>query len=104
MTTGHGSYMMLYVAINTCTVADDMPWLHWLHLQLLQLVAVLGDPELLTDKWSGCGEVTSDDAPLFFSPCATSEWEVLLTDTMATQKKQRWDLRVSVQFDQFGFP
>jgi len=80
-----------------------MPWLHWLHLQLL-LVAVLADPELLTDKWSGCGEVTSDDAPLFFSPCATSEWEVLLTDTMATQKKQRWDLRVSVQFDQFGFP
>jgi hypothetical protein len=41
---------------------------------------------------------------LFFSPCATSEWEVLLTDTMATQKKQRRDLRVSVQFDQFGFP
>ena len=73
-----------------------MPWLRWLHLQL---VAVLADPELLTDKWSGCGEVTSDDvAPLFFSPCATSEWEVLLTDTMARQQKQRRDLRVLVQF------
>lgn len=64
-----------------------MPWLQW-----LQLVAVLADPELLTDKWSGCGEVTADDvAPLFFSPCATSEWEVLLTDTVANHQKQRRD-------------
>ena len=64
-----------------------MPWLQW-----LQLVAVLADPELLTDKWSGCGEVTTDDvAPLFFSPCATSEWEVLLTDTVANHQKQRRD-------------
>lgn len=62
-----------------------MRWLPW-----LQLITALADPELLTDKWSGCGEVTADDAPpLFFSPCATSEWEVLLTDTAANHHKAR---------------
>lgn len=71
-----------------------MPW-HW--LQWLRLVVVLADPELLTDKWSGCGEV-SDDAPLFFSPCATSEWEVLLTDTVANHQKRRWGVKSSSPF------
>ncbi|CAE7336862.1 unnamed protein product, partial [Symbiodinium sp. CCMP2456] len=41
------------------------------------------------DKWSGCGEVVADAPLLYFQPCATSEWEVLLTDTFSTLRRAR---------------
>eukprot|EP00931_Biecheleriopsis_adriatica_P032702 TRINITY_DN19048_c0_g1_i8.p1 TRINITY_DN19048_c0_g1~~TRINITY_DN19048_c0_g1_i8.p1 ORF type:complete len:2058 (-),score=330.35 TRINITY_DN19048_c0_g1_i8:145-6318(-) len=57
---------------------------------LAALGRVIADPALGLSKWSGCGEVDASSAePLYFQPCAPGEWEVLLTDTMATINNNR---------------
>lgn len=51
----------------------------WLGLALSMAFAVVADPKLAVNRWSGCAEVISGSPfPFYFEPCATAEWEVLL--------------------------
>ncbi|CAE7572455.1 unnamed protein product [Symbiodinium natans] len=61
----------------------------WLWLVALFAERSWSQPVLSADKWSGCGEVVADAPLSFFQPCATSEWEVLLTDTFTSLRLAR---------------